>query len=107
MEPLSLQALIGQRVVLDTQGPLVYIGRLDQADERGYWLAEADVHDRADGHATKEMYLNDAVALERSGARRVNRRRVFVDARAVVGVSALADVVTDDDPGDEQPWLPQ
>lgn len=93
----SLEQYLGQRVVLDTSGPLLYIGRLEQFDETGYWLAAADVHDRSEGHSTKEVYVSDAAALLRTGQTRVNRRRVFVERQIVASVSALEDVVDDDD----------
>jgi len=56
----SLDQFVGKCIVLDTSGPLVYIGLLEACDERGYWLTDADVHDRSDGHSTKEKYINDA-----------------------------------------------
>lgn len=95
MDSLSLDQFVGQCVVLDTPGPLVYIGRLEACDERGYWLTRADVHDRDEGHSTKERYVNDACLLEREGARPMNRRRVFVERAAVISISALADVIVD------------
>lgn len=94
----SLDDLLDQRVVLDTAGPLIYIGLLVAQDDRGYWLRDADVHDRTDGHSTKEEYINEAHVLERDQSRRTNRRKVFVERSAVVSVSALADVVAGDDP---------
>lgn len=95
MEP-SLQALIDQRVVLDTAGPMIYIGKLAACDDRGYWLRDADVHDRSDGHSTKEEYVNRAVELAAAGTLRINRRQVFVERHHVISVSALADVVSED-----------
>lgn len=92
----SLDRFLQQRGVIDTAGPMLYIGRLDAYADRGYWLTDADVHDRSDGHSTKEMYVNEAHELERTGNRRVNRRRVFVERHAVVSVSLLADVVTEE-----------
>lgn len=92
-----LEHLVDKRVVLDTQGPLIYIGTLAALDERGYLLTDADVHDRSDGHSSKEHYICEAVELERSGTRRTNRRRVFVERAAVISVSALADVVDGDE----------
>ena len=100
-----LDDLLGRRVVLDTQGPLVYIRQLLTHDERGYWLTDADVHDRSEGHSTKERYVNDACLLERSGTRQVNRRRVFVACAAVASVSALDDVAIDEQAG-EAAWTP-
>lgn len=105
MDAPDLQGFLDRRVVLDTQGPLLYIGRLVAWDRRGYWLEQADMHDCHDGHASKEEYVNEAYKLEREGSRHVNRRRVFVARHAIVSVSALDDVVTD---GTEEQgaWVP-
>ncbi|MBI5865645.1 MAG: hypothetical protein HZB38_14280, partial [Planctomycetes bacterium] len=72
------------------------IGRLAGCDERGFWLLDADVHDRSDGHSSKEQYVNEAHELAKSGSVRVNRRRVFVERRAVMSVSLLDDIVVED-----------
>jgi hypothetical protein len=95
MSKPSLDEFVGRVIVLDTQGALVYIGRLVAIDERGYWLEDADVHDRDEGHSGNEKYVNDAHLLEREGARAVNRKRVFVERAAIVSISALDDVVAD------------
>jgi small nuclear ribonucleoprotein (snRNP)-like protein len=89
----SLDRFIGHCVVLDTQGPLVYIGLLEGYDDRGYWLVQADVHDRSEGHSTNEKYIHDACVLQREGTRAINRRRVFVERAAIVSVSALEHVL--------------
>ncbi len=102
----SLDQFVGRCVVLDTQGPQLYIGVLESYDERGYWLVEADVHDRDDGHSGKELYINDAHLLHKAGARTVNRRRAFVDRAAVVSISALDDVVADGPPAPAEGWVP-
>ncbi len=91
----SLDDFLGRCVVLDTAGPLVYIGELEAYDDRGYWLTRADVHDRDEGHSTKEKYVNDASLLERENARSINRLRVFVERATVVSLSALDDVVAE------------
>jgi small nuclear ribonucleoprotein (snRNP)-like protein len=106
MKQPSLDDLLKQRVVLDTQGPMIYIGRLEAYDEHGYWLTDADVHDRNDGHSTKEVYVNQAHELEATGVRRTNRRRVFVERRAIISISALDDVVTDDQTAEDGDWTP-
>ncbi len=103
--PASLDDFLQERVVLDTQGPLMYIGLLTQIDPGGYWLADVDLHDRSEGHSTKEVYLVTARELEMAGSVRVNRRLAYVDRSAVVSVSLLRDVVTEDDvTEDEAPW---
>lgn len=89
----SLEMFVDQRVVLDTPGPMIYIGVLEASDDRGYWLTDADVHDRSDGHSTKEEYVSESLELARGDAVRINRKRVFVERHAVISVSALEDVV--------------
>ena len=87
----ELKRLIGKCVVLDTAGPILYIGVLAELTPAGYWLQDADVHDCRDGHASKEVYLHDAKTAGVSP----NRRRVFVMASTALSVSALEDVVVD------------
>ncbi|MBI4582264.1 MAG: hypothetical protein HY718_21400 [Planctomycetes bacterium] len=87
----GLNGLAGREVVLDTAGPLVYLGTLAAFDEHGFWLESADVHNVDEGHATREQYI----AESRRDGIRVNRRRVFVLRATVASVSLLADVVAD------------
>lgn len=93
----SLEQYLSKRVVLDTQGPLLFIGTLTAFDQTGFWLRDADVRDRTDGHSTKEEYISNASLLERSGSRHVNRKRVFVERAVVASISALDEVVIADD----------
>ena len=86
----DLEVLIGEHVVFDTAGPLVYLGRLVSCDEGGFWLADADVHRSDEGHATREQYIVES----RIDGIRVNRNRVYVFRQTVTSVSALSDVVT-------------
>jgi len=84
----SVDTLLGCEVVLDTAGPMVYLGRLVSCDPEGFWLEDADVHSTREGHATREQYIAEA---RRDGIR-VNRRRVLVFRGTVTSVSALHDV---------------
>jgi hypothetical protein len=52
--------LHGMTVVVDTAGPLVYVGRCDDVEESRVILLDADVHDERTGGATKEEYLRKA-----------------------------------------------
>ena len=76
-------------MVLDTAGPIIYLGRLVAHDELGFLLADADVHNSDEGHASREQYI---VESRRDGVR-VNRNRVFVLRPTVISISALSDVV--------------
>jgi hypothetical protein len=87
----DLAVLLNQPVVLDTFGPILYLGTLVEVTHSGFWLAEVDVHDCRDGHANKELYVLDA---RRDGIR-ANRRRVFVLQSGVASVSRLDDIRED------------
>jgi len=88
----ELKRLVDRPVVLDTAGPIVYLGVLRELSPAGFWLQDADVHDCRDGHASKEVYVLEA---HRNGVS-PNRRNVFVMASSVLSVSALDDVVIED-----------
>ncbi len=77
-------------VVLDTQGPLVYIGTLSEILATSLVLLDADVHDIRDSRAGKELYL---LETQEHGVR-VNRKRVLVDRSVVVSASLLDDVTS-------------
>jgi hypothetical protein len=97
----ALQGLIGRGVVLDTQGTILYLGKLVEVRETGLWLEDVDVHDCIEGHASKELYLIEAAHY----GLRVNRRRVFVLRSSVLSVSAIEDILTDINE-DRELWSP-
>jgi hypothetical protein len=78
----------GQIVVLDTPGPLVYIGTLTDIHAEVLILQEADVHDTRDSGSTKEYYI----AQSRELGVRPNRTVVVVRRDIVASVSLLEDV---------------
>ncbi len=84
-----LAAFIGEIVVLDTQGPLIYIGRLERISEVFLQLAEADVHDTNDSRASKDLYLVETRDL----GVRANRTLVIVMRAQIASVSLLREVV--------------
>ncbi len=81
--------LVGQDVVLDTRGPLVYIGRLARIDEHFYEVQDVDVHDMLESQTTKERYVLEA---RKFGVKK-NRRSVLVRKAEVVSLSRLEDVI--------------
>ena len=85
----GFESLLDRPVVLDTGGPILYVGILRAVTRAGFWLEGADVRDRRDGHAPHELYLLET----RSRGIRVNRRRVFVLRESVMSASALDDVI--------------
>ena len=83
-----LEGLTGKIVILDTQGPLIYIGTLHQVTGAFVVLVDADVHDTNDSRATKDLYLVETRDL----GVRVNRKRVVVMLAQIASVSLLEDV---------------
>ena len=84
-------SLVGKTVVLDTAGPITYLGTLHAITTDGFILKDADFRDRTEGHVTKEAYVWEA----RENGIRANRRRIFVFKHVVISVSALDDVLLD------------
>ena len=84
-----LGGYVQQVVVLDTQGPLVYVGTLQRLTPVALVLAEADVHDTNDSRASKDLYLVETREL----GVRTNRKQVLVMRRQVASVSLLREVV--------------
>lgn len=83
-----LEAYVSRVVVLDTQGPLMYLGTLRQVLPGHVVLTEADVHDTNDSRASKDLYLVETRDL----GVRVNRARVVVARSQIASVSLLAEV---------------
>lgn len=82
-------SLLDQVVVLDLNGPYVYIGRFMERQGDFLVLHEADAHDLRDSPTkTREQYIVDC---HRHGVP-VNRKWVWVHLSQIVGVSRLDDV---------------
>jgi hypothetical protein len=79
---------MGEEVVLDTQGPLIYIGRLVETGATFVGLADADVHDTNDSRASKDLYILESRDL----GVRVNRMLVIVMRSEIASASLLRDV---------------
>jgi len=84
-----LHAYLEQTVILDTQGPLIYIGTLRGVTEAYLVLHDADVHDSNDSRATKDLYLAETRTL----GVRVNRGKVLVMRQQIASISLLHEVV--------------
>ena len=86
-----LKTMLNEVVVLDTTGPIVYIGTLVEVTEHTFVLKDTDMHDCRDGHASKEQY----VAQTRCDEVSVNRKKVIVMNSTVISLSRLEDIVRD------------
>ncbi len=84
-----IRALIGKEVVLDTAGPITFLGRLAELEPHAFILTDADIRDGREGHVTKDKYICDAHAH----GIQPNRKRLLVIAASVISISALEDVV--------------
>lgn len=52
--------LHGITVVVDTDGPEIYVGRCDDMDDDRVILLDVDVHRDGDGGRTKQQYIEKA-----------------------------------------------
>ncbi len=82
------EALVGQIVVIDLDGPWIAFGRLVQAGPGWIELAEADLHDLREGSSTRDVY---ALETQKLGVR-VNRQRVLLPVSQIIALSRLEDV---------------
>lgn len=80
--------LHGITVVVDTDGPEVYVGRCDDMDEREVILNDADVHEAKDGTPSKTEYLEKAA---RFGVWK-KFQRVVIPRSRVVSVTRLGEL---------------
>lgn len=55
--------LHGITCVVDTAGPEVYVGRIDDLDDQKVILQDVDVHREGEGGRTKQEYLERAARL--------------------------------------------
>jgi hypothetical protein len=87
----ALDELIDKVVVVDTDGTMVFIGRLTRVASDCVVLEEADVHDCEQGYSGKELYVINACNFGFTP----NRQKVYVPRRNIVAISALDDIITD------------
>jgi hypothetical protein len=81
--------LVGQVVVVDTDGPVFFIGRLAAAGPEFLSLEDVDVRHQGDTPTSRERYIIEA---RRLGVR-PSRKRAEVRLERVVGLSRLEDVI--------------
>ena len=88
----DLSQFVGQDVVVDTDGPIIYIGTLERVSEEALVFSEVDVHYIHDGlsSGTKEVYVMES---KKFGVRS-NRKATWVRLARVMSISRLDDVVT-------------
>jgi hypothetical protein len=79
--------LHGITVVIETRGPLTYVGRYDSADDRGVHLLDAGIHDAASG-TPREEYLQRSV---RYGILS-QHRHIIVAPDQIVRITRLGDL---------------
>ena len=84
----TLDALIGQIVILDLKSSYVCLGTLAGMDDLFFTVTDADLHDFRDSSATREVYIYDSARL---GIRR-NRARVLIRRDEVIALTRFDDI---------------
>jgi len=80
---------VGEKVVIDTPTPYIYLGTLVRHEHDALVLEDVDVHDSEESKSTKEVYIMKAA----DQGIRVNRKKVMVPEHRVLSISRLEDTV--------------
>ena len=83
------QELHGITVVLETAGPLTYVGRFDSQDERVVHMHDVGVHDATTAGATKAEFLR---RCDKFGIR-PEHKDLLVPSAEVVRIERLLDAL--------------
>jgi hypothetical protein len=75
-------------VVVETAGPLTYVGRFDTEDEAGIHLLDVGVHDAASGGGTREDFVRRSA---RFGVR-TDRKHLVVPRAQVSRITRLGEI---------------
>jgi hypothetical protein len=78
--------LHGVTVVLETRGPVTYLGRFDSEDERGVHLLNVGIHDPSKG--TREEYVRRSAKF----GIQVERPRITVPSADVARITPLGEI---------------
>ena len=86
----DLKDLVGRQIVVDTDGPLVYIGTLAEVGHGVMAFGEVDVHDMRDSQSvtTREVYIMQS----RKHGVQANREGVRIPLDKVSSVSLLSEI---------------
>ena len=85
----SLEKLIGQKVVIDTDSCYLYLGELISADAHFLCIGDVDVHESKQESLSKEGYVHESHSI----GLRANRKETYVNMNRVVSISKLSDIV--------------
>lgn len=80
---------LSRTVVLDTETGWIYIGVLEDEDDRYYFLSDVDAFDISEVNMTKHEYL---VKVKRDGLT-VNRKKTVVAKEHVIALTLLEDII--------------
>jgi hypothetical protein len=81
------QELHGVTVVVETPGPLTYVGRFDTEDQAGVHLLDVGVHDAASGGSREEFVRRSA----RYGVR-ADRKHLVVPRADIARITPLGEI---------------
>jgi hypothetical protein len=80
--------LHGITVVVETRGPLTYVGRYDSEDESGVLMLDVGVHDATAAAVPKEEYVQKSAKF----GIRSDHKRLVVPAAEVTRISRLGEL---------------
>ncbi|HJR17102.1 MAG TPA: hypothetical protein VJ808_09635 [Gemmatimonadales bacterium] len=80
--------LHGITVIVETKGPITYVGRYDSEDDKGVHMLNVGVHDSSSGVGSKDEYI------QRSARFGINatHKQLVIPADQVAGITRLVDI---------------
>jgi hypothetical protein len=89
-KPSMFSDYLKKMVVIDTFGPLIYLGVLQRVEDTWIQLGMTDVHDTSDSSTTKENYIRKSA---QTGIKN-NRKSCRLEQKHIVSISLLSEIET-------------
>jgi hypothetical protein len=80
--------LHGITVVVETNGPVTYVGRYDSEDEQGVHMLDVGVHDGSAGGSSKDEYVRKSAKF----GIKTSHKHLVVPADQVARITRLAEM---------------
>jgi hypothetical protein len=81
--------LHGITVVVETNGPLTYVGRYDSEDQHGVHMLDVGVHDASADQGSKDDYVRKSAKF----GIRTNHKHLIVPMQQVFRITKLGEMI--------------
>ena len=81
--------LHGITVVVETNGPVTYVGRYDSEDQRGLHMLDVGVHDESADSGSKEEYVRRSAKF----GIRTDHKHLVVPTQQIARITRLGEMI--------------